>query len=239
VGQSESTIQIFRNGVGPIPNCLGATQAIPDDPCITERIGLGGGDVRITALTSAASDWTMAAPDVEICPPLVDPGCRNPFVGGKAQVQLTDKSPDDKDQLQWKWLSGSATTIAEYGNPDTTDAYALCLYGGGNRLASLAIPAAGTCAGKDCWSRKATQLQYKDKDATPSGITQMLLKEGVDGKAKIQVKGKGVNLPMPDLPLGAFPVQVQLRNLTSSLCWNATYGTFSKNDEVTFKAKAN
>jgi hypothetical protein len=58
-GENENTIQIFRNGVGPIPNCLGSTQAVPS-PCITARTALGGGDVRITILTAAASEWTMA-----------------------------------------------------------------------------------------------------------------------------------------------------------------------------------
>ncbi len=56
-----SAIDIFRNGTGPAPECPGATQAIPDDPCVTARAALGGGDVSITVLTSAASDWTMAA----------------------------------------------------------------------------------------------------------------------------------------------------------------------------------
>ncbi len=60
VGQSAATIAIFRNNVGPIPDCLGSTQAIPDDPCISARNTVGGGDVEITVLTSAASDWTMA-----------------------------------------------------------------------------------------------------------------------------------------------------------------------------------
>lgn len=236
-----NAIQMFRNGVGPIPNCLGATQAIPDDPCVTERTTLGGGDARVAILTSAASDWTMAEVDEDaLCPPAFDPMCRNPFAGQKAQVQLTDKSPDDKDQLQWKWLAGSATTIGEFGDPVNTDNYSLCLYDNSGRRASLAVPMGGTCAAnKPCWSGKPTQFQYKDKDRTPSGIEQILLKAGLDGKAKIQVKGKGINLPMPAPGSIASPLRVQLRNLTSNLCWSATYSTFTvKPDGSQLKGKA-
>jgi len=236
-GQDETTIEIFRNGVGPIPNCLGATQAIPNDPCITARTPLGGGDVRITALTSAASAWTMAVPVVvAVCPPAVDPGCRSPFVGGKAQVLLVDKTPDTKDQVQWKWLAGQATTVGEFGDPLGSDDYALCIYNALGLAAEMRAPAGGTCAGKPCWSAKPTGFRYKDKDLTPSGIAQITLKAGVDGKAQIQVKGKGDNLAMP---LISSTMVVQLRNATSGQCWTATYSSpFDKFDGITLKGKA-
>ncbi len=237
--QDETTIELFRNGVGPIPNCLGSTQAIPD-PCITARVPLGGGDVRITVLTSAASDWTLVAPELEFCPPTVDLGCRTPFVSGKAQLQWTDKTPDDtKDQLQWKWLAGMATTVGEFGSPTTTDDYGLCIYDGtGNRNEAMFIPAGGLCAGKDCWTAKPTGFQYKDKDLTPSGIAQLTLKAGVDGKAQIQVKGKGASLAIPTT--FSAPLTVQVRNVASGQCWSATYSLpFDKYDGIKFKDKAN
>lgn len=36
---------------------------------------------------------------------------------GKASLALTDKSPDDKDQLEWKWSAGSATIKTDFGDP--------------------------------------------------------------------------------------------------------------------------
>ena len=158
------------------------------------------------------------------CPAAPD-SCRAPFVSGKAQIQLTDKSPDDKDQLAWKWLAGTAMTKLEFGDPLGADDYGLCLYDASGLRASLLAPAGGTCAGKPCWADKPTGFAYKDKDLTPSGLSQIVLKEGVDGKAQIQVKGKGLNLPMPSLLSVAPPLTVQLRNLTSGLCWGATYST--------------
>jgi hypothetical protein len=62
------------------------------------------------------------------------------------------------------------------------------------------------------------------------------LKSGIDGKAKIIVKGKGANVEMPTLPL-APPVTVQLQATTGE-CWEAVYSTPSKNDASQFKAKA-
>ncbi len=164
--------------------------------------------------------------------------CRTPVVGGKAFLALTDKD-DEKDQLQWKWSAGSATDKADFGDPLTTDDYALCLYDGTGLVATLTAPAGGICATKDCWADKPKGYQYKDKEASPSGITQLQLSEGTDGKAKIQVKGKGVNLPDLDLGMLTSPLTVQLKPIGGGICFGATYSSpFTKNDAVQFKDKA-
>ncbi len=54
-GHTAADIVVFRNGTA-VPPCTGAPQAIPD-PCVSSRVNLAGGDVRITVLTSAASGW--------------------------------------------------------------------------------------------------------------------------------------------------------------------------------------
>ena len=58
----------------------------------------------------------------------------------------------------------------------------------------------------------------------------------VDGKAKVQVKGGGVPLPMPDLPIVNLPLTVQLHNGRGK-CWQAVYTTPTRNDELRFSAK--
>ncbi len=166
--------------------------------------------------------------------------CRTPILSGKAQVALTDKSPDDKDQLQWKWANGADTPLASFGNPVLSGAYELCLYDGNGLLTTLVVPPAGMCAGKACWTAKPTGFTYKDKAGSAAGITQIALKAGPAGKAKIQVKGKGLNLPMPSLVGLASPLTVELRSATANSCWSARY-TFPpvvKNDGVQFKDKA-
>jgi len=69
------------------------------------------------------------------------------------------------------------------------------------------------------------------------------LQAGADGKAKIVVKGKGANLPMP-APVGTglfaqdTAVTVQLVN-SDGMCWEADFSApAKKNDLKVFKAKS-
>ncbi len=140
----------------------------------------------------------------------------------------------------WKWIKGSVTALADYADPVNTDDYELCVYDGAGILMQMTAPAGGTCDGKDCWQAKTTSFKYKDKLLTPDGLLKMTLKEGlIAGKAKIIVKGKGLNLLMP--PLGVSltsPLTVQLKN-SAGVCWEAVYtAPFIKNDGATFKDKA-
>jgi hypothetical protein len=132
------------------------------------------------------------------------------------------------------------TEKTDFGDPVMTDDYALCIYDATGLLASMTAPAGGTCARTDCWTDKPTGFLYKDKDLTPDGLSQILLKQGEDGKAKIIVKGKGLDLPMPDLSQLHSPVTVQLRRANGGECWGAVYSfpPATKNDATTFKDKA-
>ncbi len=182
-----------------------------------------------------------ATPAAASCGPVPSVACRPPAVPRKAQLQLRNTSPDTKDRLQWRWLKGTATTKADFGNPTATTGYALCLYDGNSSLiASAAIPAGGSCnvqSPRPCWRENARGFRYIDKDLTPNGIQQLVLKSGPAGKAQITVKGKGASLPDPPLPISDLPVTVQLVN-GAGQCWTATYGSSLRNDTQQFKAKA-
>jgi hypothetical protein len=63
-GQDQTSFQVFRNGVR-IPDCLGQS-SIPAanlDPCVTAREGGAAlnGDVRLTIISSHASQWNMGS----------------------------------------------------------------------------------------------------------------------------------------------------------------------------------
>jgi hypothetical protein len=175
------------------------------------------------------------------CGPVPSIACRPPAVSGKARLQLRNTSPDTKDRLQWKWLKGTATAKADFGNPTATTGYALCVYdGNSNLIANATMPAGGSCnaaSPRPCWRENARGYRYVDKDLTPSGIQQLVLKAGPDGKAQIGLKGKGVLLPDPALPISDLPVTVQLVS-SAGQCWTATYHTTFRNDGQQFKAKA-
>jgi glucose/arabinose dehydrogenase len=166
--------------------------------------------------------------------------CRTPVVGGKALIVLKDNADDGKDFLLWKWLKGAATDAAEFGNPVTTHTYELCLYAGTAFVTSATAPVDNSCNGAACWKQTGSGFKYRDTQRTPDGVQTILLKAGVDEKAKIVVRGKGIDLAMPDLTALISPLTVQLKQNGSSVCWGATY-TFPpalRNEAVIFKDKA-
>jgi len=142
---------------------------------------------------------------------------------GDAKLQLVDRSPDEKDQLQWRWLKGAVTTLADFGDPLATDHYALCLYDDTGLRATVEIPPGGLCRGRPCWQSKAGGFVYRDKDATPFGVTQLTLKPGAAGRASVQLKAKGALVPLPPLPSLSGTLDVQLRNQANGNCWGATF----------------
>jgi hypothetical protein len=204
----------------PGPGCPGfpTTTATPTGPTSTPTA---------TATATATETPTPTVTAKPSCAPLPVAGCRTPAVGGKASLQYKDKSPDTKDQLQWKWSKGAVTMKADFGTPLTTTSYQLCIYDGTPTLIfDATIPAGGMCniaKPKPCWKDKTKGFDYKDKDLTPDGVSQMKLQEGLlAGKAQIQVKGKGAPLDDPTLPFTQ-PMIVQLHNIESGLCWEAVY----------------
>ncbi len=182
-----------------------------------------------------------ATPGAAVCGPAPASGCRLPAVQRKALLQLRNRTPDTKDRLLWKWLKGAATAKSDFGDPTTTTGYRLCVYDGDATLiATAAIPAAGTCntaSPRPCWRASASGYRYVDRDLTPDGIQQLILKAGAGGKAQIVLKGRGDSLPMPTLPISQLPVRVQLVG-SNGACFEATYGTTLKNQQDQFKAKA-
>ncbi len=173
------------------------------------------------------------------CPEAPLTGCKEPFVPGKSSLQLSNKAIDTKDALQWKWLRGARTTLADYDDPLNSTNYQLCLYDQTGLRIEVTNPAGGTCAGKPCW--KATGLtgfKYSDKELTPDGGYKMTLKEGAVEKAKILLSGRGANLHLPDLSTLVQPIVVQLQN-SDGVCWEATFsGPPTKQNAEQFKDKA-
>ncbi|MFN8642640.1 MAG: FG-GAP-like repeat-containing protein [Candidatus Binatia bacterium] len=113
--------------------------------------------------------------------------CKLPIQAGlKSKLIIKDKSPDGGDSVLWKWTKGAATSLAEFGNPTSSDDYALCLYEDGVLQHGFDIPAGAS------WKATTGGLSYHDTDRTPAGILVAKLKPGaVDGGTTIKVKGKG------------------------------------------------
>ena len=166
-------------------------------------------------------------------------GCRLPAVAGKASLSIKDNVDDAKDGLTWKWLKGSTTTVAEFGDPLTTDGYFLCVYDAGVRTSAITLPPGGTCATKPCWKSKSTGFGYKDKDRTPDGALSATLKAGAAEKAVVKVTAKGANLPTPNTSSFTGPVVVQLQRADGAICFEADYSApFKKNVDGNFSDEA-
>jgi hypothetical protein len=204
------------------------------------------GDIDL-ALTDEIADVVIIQKNIGFTGPTATPACalapevcRTPALSEKALLKLQDRTPDDRDSLLWKWMKGAVTPKTDYGNPVMSDGYTLCFYDNGSLVTGMSAPAGGLCDGNPCWKDKTKGFDYKDKDLTPNGLQKITLREGLTaGTAKIIVKGKGLNLPMPSLAPLTGPLTVQLRKNTGGVCWGATYSApFLKDDGVVLKDRA-
>jgi hypothetical protein len=163
--------------------------------------------------------------------------CTDPFTPGLSFLYLKDHPTDDgRDKLVWRWRQGSATDIADFGNPLVDTDYALCVYDANGGTPELTIRR--IISGGSNWIALANGYRYKDRKRARDGIGRIRLAAGLDGTAYIRVKGKGPNLEMIGLPLlQQGTVRVQLLNDLGK-CWEAEYSTSVVNDDERFKALA-
>src|SRR5262249_6139578 len=145
--------------------------------------------------------------------------CKDTTAPLKSILQFKNKAPN---QVSFKWSKGEATQAADFGDPLNTDGYALCVFGsGGNLLFKSNAPAGDVCGTRPCWKALGIKgFSYKDPLHTPNGADKVLLKAGLQGKAKTQFKGKGDSLDPFALPL-PLPVTAQLQ-AANGQCWQAT-----------------
>jgi len=198
--------------------------------------------------TCAAGPTPVPTPVVlPPCPAAPQASCRQPALPAKSLIALANSSDDNRDRLVWKWLKGTLTVRADFGNPVMTGGtnYQLCIYdvrdGGPTLRLDTNVPAGGTCGDRrlgPCWKKTRWGVKYVDRSLTRNGLLAIDLREGVDGQAKIVVRGKGPNLVLPDLSTLTQPVTVQLTN-SHGVCWEASYSLPPvKHTPEEFKAKA-
>jgi YVTN family beta-propeller protein len=252
-GNAGTTCRSATGQCDAAETCTGASTACPPDLHQPDGTGCSDGDSCTNPDVCTGGVCTSGTPVV--CPLcqtcdsvggcLVGPrsGCKHPTAPLKASLYLKDQSPDDMDQAKWKWSSGAATTFAELGNPLATDDYALCVYDATSQLLlEMTAPAGGTCGTKPCWKQLGPPtlpkgFKYKDVDGLPNDLDALALKAGVDGKAKMSLKGKGANIPMPALGSFALPLTTQLQS-GNGQCYEATMSTPSVNTSLIFKSKS-
>ena len=193
-----------------------------------------------TTTTSSSTTTTTLAPSA--CPPSPSAGCRL-NVARKSVLLLRSKG-GTRDKLKWKYKGGAATATADYLNPvaNAGTNYAICLYDGSTAsqpLMAMHVAGSGTCNGRACWKATGTKgFKYKNKFATADGVAGLKLREGIADRSSIQVKGKGVNLNLAQLPLTVPAVmQITVDDGAASTCWQTTFAAPVVNESSVFKAR--
>lgn len=188
------------------------------------------GWMSLAALAATLGTWTGASV-AQICPP-APAACD---AAGQSVFMLKNRNDDTKDKLLFRWMKGAATDTADFADPTSTTSTALCLYAGtAASLVSEQIvpPGAGWIFGAD------QKYLYKDPAATADGIRWMLLRSGAAGKARVLVKGRGLDTPDLTLPFTEFPLVVQVHQDDGLPCWGSTFTSASSNHSGKLKAKS-
>ncbi len=149
---------------------------------------------------------------------------------------IARRKPDTKDRLSWKWVRGSATTKADFGNPlggDRLQHLYLRRYAGRLRVERerrLQAARATPNNSRPCWRAKRTASSYRDKDLTPNGLQQGRAQGGRGGRGEDPREGEGVaRSSCRRLPITSLPIIAQLNN-SDGVCWQATYSSTIRND---------
>jgi hypothetical protein len=208
-GDGMSSFQAWTSTTGAAPKVYkrSTSHTYPD---LTTRMITATGDTNIPSPFQDTAQVDFECADT----PAV--GCH---VGPKSQLKIKNNSVDDaKDKFIWKWQKGD-TSLEQLGDPTADTQYYVCVYAPG--LVFDAIVPNGPP-----WAAAGSKgFKYKDVGGAAGGVTKMKLKSGAVDKAKILVKGKGMNLDDP-LPLTQ-PVLVQLR-ANNGECWEHQFSSPEK-----------
>jgi hypothetical protein len=232
--------------------CLGVDQrGVPRPQGPHCDVGAFEGAVTsLTTTTSSSSSTSTTTPAPDACDPVPATGCHQ-AASLKSSLTIVENATDPtKRAFKWKWKAAptDTTAVVDFKNPLSGMATVrVCLYDASvnpqPRMEARVLPGGDTCAGNACWtllgmSTAPVGYRYRNKAASPDGLTDAKLKAGQTGKAQMSVKGKGSLLPSPLLGLTS-PVTVQLvtQDGGGMACWQASLPTVVKNTSTQFKAK--
>jgi cysteine-rich repeat protein len=195
--------------------------------------------------SAACSVETAPACSVPACSVIPTAGCRRPTSALQARIKIRDSLHPTSDSLQWTWKKGEATSLADFGDPLTTDGITLCGYDESGAQPVLTfqakVPAGVACGGQPCWKAAgSTAFKFGDRTASFDGVAQAMLRSGPAGNAQLKFKCRGVSLSgrplgMPSPPIGLpFRLQLQARG---GACWESEFATATRNEQGRLDAK--
>jgi hypothetical protein len=182
-----------------------------DGPTLTARFLSGGGVVddqfQIVKGSSCAS--TPAT------------GCGTAVRG---KITVRENPNPARSKWSWKWKGGTVDEN-DVGDPTDQTDVAVCVYDATGTLLGGQI-----FHGAAEWSAINRGFQYRDKALTRFGIQKIKIRTGTPSLgAYVQVKGKGVGIGNPTLPVTT-PVTAQFVNLDNGKCWSSQFTTTRTNE---------
>ena len=174
------------------------------------------------------------------CEVFEQPACKSSVKPLAGLLRLKYIPGFSQSAFQWQWKAGEATTVAEFGDPVTSDDYEICMFDDEAAstpeiIMAVPVPAGGTCNSKPCWTATSKGPKYKNRGTGVLGITT---RAGADGAAAIKLKGKNIGF---DLRYGVAskPLRLQLRT-ESGQCWESTFSAAHvlKSSDFEYKAKS-
>jgi len=171
IADDPGSVTVFRNG-SAVPECPGATAAVPNDPCVTARV-LADGDVDISVLSSHASIWQLAAePTREVL--------------GKS-FAVTDRSSGQDAALRTVTVFAKETAAADLvvGDPAAHGATLEIIANGSNPThQTFDLPpgvASRSSAGWKSLKKPATGFAYSDPSGAHGPVKSVMMERTASG----------------------------------------------------------
>ena len=162
----------------------------------------------------------------------------------RSALRIRSSSDSGRNSIKWRWTNGGAVEHGDFGTPDTTTNYSLCIYD--TTFDEGATEAELSVEPGPAWKQRAgSGWKYKDADGVSDGVQRLKLKAGAAGHSRAQLDASGGNTPMPVAATSesmfeqAPAVVVQLVNDSTGSCWKSEFaadGT-SRNTPFSFKAR--
>lgn len=161
---------------------------------------------------------------------------------GATAFQISSRVDSSKDRLRWDWVRGPEIDQIEFGSPDTTSNYALCIYDSVGDIATL-VGELSLPADAVAWQNRGRKgWRYKNRSGIPDGITSVQLRPGAERQSKAQVKAGGSTTawPVPAGPSSFFVqdslVRIQFVNAETATCLESRFSTARRNSGQRFQA---
>src|SRR5262245_13257335 len=199
------------------------------------------GRVRFDALALVLGSLLAAAPGraCDVAPAVTCPTA--PFHSADLVLDNHLKPFFIDSRLIWDW-GGFPATLADFGSPDATTNFELCIYDyvGGTPSVRYAfsIPADGRCGDRPCWKRTTTGWSYRNPAGAPECGVNLTFQATDFGVGDVVIKGSGPSLAPFGLPLAQDPEVIAQLNSSDGLCWTTYFHDATRNYGGQFMARS-